>query len=38
MQKYIKSMSKKELKKALLEFLLQVDWLYDDFIRHRVEC
>ncbi len=36
MQKYIKSMSKKELEEALLECLYQVDWLYDDFIRNKV--
>lgn len=36
MRKYIKSMSKKELEEALLECLLQVDWLYDNFIRDRV--
>lgn len=36
MLKYIKSMSKKELEEALLECLLQVDWLYDNFIRDRV--
>lgn len=36
MQKYIKSMSKKELEEALLECLYQVDWLYDNFIRDRV--
>lgn len=36
MQKYIKSMSKKELETALLECLYQVDWLYDNFIRDRV--
>ena len=35
-RKYIKSMSKKELKEALLECLYQVDWLYDNFIRDRV--
>lgn len=37
MQKFIKSMSKKELEEALLECLYQVDWLYDNFIRDRVE-
>lgn len=36
MQKYIKSMPKKELEKALLECLYQVDWLYDNFIRDKV--
>jgi len=36
MQKYVKSMSKKELEEALLECLYQVDWLYDNFIRDRV--
>ncbi|MBS7020904.1 MAG: SWIM zinc finger family protein [Firmicutes bacterium] len=36
MRKHIKSMSKKELEEALLECLLQVDWLYDNFIRDRV--
>lgn len=36
MRKYIKSMSKKELEEALLDCLLQVDWLYDHFIRDRV--
>lgn len=36
MQKYIKSMPKKELEEALLECLYQVDWLYDNFIRNRV--
>lgn len=36
MQKYIKSMPKKELEEALLECLYQVDWLYDNFIRDRV--
>lgn len=38
MQKYIKSMSKKELEENLLECLYQVDWLYDNFIRDRVGC
>lgn len=36
MQKYIKSMTKKELEEALLECLYQVDWLHDNFIRDRV--
>lgn len=36
MQRYIKSMTKKELEEALLECLYQVDWLYDRFIRDRV--
>ena len=36
MKKYIKSMTKKELEKSLLECLYQVDWLYDDFIRDKV--
>lgn len=35
-RKYIKLMPKKELEKALLECLFQVDWLYDDFVRHKV--
>lgn len=36
LEKYIKSMTKKELEEALLECLYQVDWLYDDFIRYKV--
>lgn len=36
MQKYIKSMSKKELEESLLDCLYQVDWLYNNFIRDKV--
>lgn len=35
-RQYIKSMSKKELEVALLNCLLQVDWLYDRFVRDTV--
>ena len=35
-EKYIKSLSKEELKEALVEILYSTDWIFDRFVRDRI--